>query len=516
MRVQALDGAHVPSPGVGRQSPPQHTAFAFAIMCVGCFLAFLDIQIVSASIEELGGGLSASVDDISWVQTSYLIGDIVVIPLAGWMSRVMSTRWLLTVAAAGFTILSMLCGMSWDLRSMIMFRALQGIFGGVMIPMAFTASVVLFEGRRKAVAAACVSIAAGLAPTLGPVLGGWITDNYSWSWLFYINLVPGIAVTALAPVFVRIDKADLTLLKGADYLGMVLMAVCLGCLDYVLEEGARSEWLSDDAIRMCAWIAALAGVGFVIRSLTFGRPIVDLHAFANRNFALGCWFAFISGVGIYGLIYLTPEFLGHVRGFIAWQIGVVLLWAGVLQLLMVPVYGFLAPRIDLRLLLMIGLMCFAICMWLFLPIMNQWGWREMLPAWIFRGIALPFSIASGLTLTLGEIPPDRLKLASGLFALMRNLGGALGIAACATILNDRTNFHFLHIAEHLNTSNTALTDWMHRMNGYYNQTATLKRLWDLAYREAQVQAFADTYFVLGVCFMLSALMVPLLREVAAK
>jgi MFS transporter, DHA2 family, multidrug resistance protein len=297
---------------------------------------------------------------------------------------------------------------------------------------------------------------------------------------------------------------------------MVLMAICLGCLDYVLEEGARWEWLSDETIRLCAWIAALAGVGFVVRSLTFSRPIVDLRAFANRNFALGCWFAFVSGVGIYGLIYLTPEFLGHVRGFIAWQIGVVLLWAGVLQLLLVPVYGFLASRIDLRLLLMIGLMCFAICMWLFLPIMNQWGWREMLPAWIFRGIALPFSIASGLTLTLGEIPPDRLKLASGLFALMRNLGGALGIAACATILNDRTNFHFLHIAEHLNTSNTALADWVHRMSDHYSHTATLKKLWDLAYREAQVQAFADTYFVLCVCFMLSALMVPLLRAVAAK
>jgi MFS transporter, DHA2 family, multidrug resistance protein len=516
MKAESLDSIPIAPAVIVPQSPARHTVLAFAIICVGCFLAFLDIQVVSASIEEVGGGLSASVDDISWVQTSYLIGDIIVIPLAGWLSRVMSTRWLLTVGAAGFTVLSMLCGMAWDLRSMIVFRSLQGIFGGVMIPMAFTASVVLFAGRRKAVAASCVSIAAGLAPTLGPVIGGWITDSYSWSWLFYINLVPGMTVSVLAPFFVRIDKADLTLLKDADYLGMVLMAICLGCLDYVLEEGARWEWFADDTIRRCAWIAALAGVGFVIRSLTFSRPIVDVRAFTNRNFALGCWFAFITGAGIYGLIYLTPEFLGRVRGFIAWQIGVVLLWAGVLQLLIVPVYGLLARRIDLRLLLMIGLMCFAICMWLFLRITNQWGWEEMLPAWLFRGIALPFSIASGLTLTLGEIPPDRLKLASGLFALMRNLGGALGIAACATILNSRTNFHFLHIAEHLNYSNTALADWLHRMGSHYNQTATLKKLWDLGYREAQVQAFADTYFVLCVCFVLSALMVPLLRAVAPK
>jgi MFS transporter, DHA2 family, multidrug resistance protein len=261
----------------------QRKVLAFAILCLGCFIAFLDIQIVSASMEEIGGGLSASPDNMSWVQTSYLIGDIIVIPLAAWMSLVMSTRWLVTVAAAGFTVSSMFCGMAWDIRSMIVFRALQGIFGGVMIPTATTAGVVLFQGKHKAIAASCVGIAAGLAPALGPVIGGWITESWSWHWLFYINIVPGMAVAVLAPAFVRIDEPDLTLLKGADYLGMILMAVCLGCLDYVLEEGARWEWFSDDTIRMCAWIAVLAGVGFAIRSLTYARPIVDLRAFASRS-----------------------------------------------------------------------------------------------------------------------------------------------------------------------------------------------------------------------------------------
>jgi DHA2 family multidrug resistance protein len=490
MKGQTLDGAVGSAAKVAVVLPqsPQRTVLAFAILCVGSFMAFLDIQIVSASIEEVGGGLSASVDDMSWVQTSYLIGEIIVIPLAAWMSRVMSTRWLLTVAAAGFTLASMLCGMAWDLRSMIVFRALQGIFGGAMIPTAFTAAVVLFKGKQSAVAASCVSVAAGLAPTLGPVIGGWITDNWSWHWLFYINLVPGVAVAVLAPAFVRMDEPDLTLLKGADYLGMILIAVCLGCLDYVLEEGERWEWFSDDTIRTCAWIAALAGAGFVIRSLTCARPIVDLRAFASRNFTLGCWFAFVTGVGIYGLIYLTPLFLSHIRGFIAWQIGGAILWAGPFQLVMVPVYGFLANRVDLRLLLMIGLACFAISLWLFTPMMNQWGWEEMLPAWAFRGIAAPFAIASGLALTMGELPPDRVKSASGLFALMRNLGGAIGIAACATVVNDRTNLHLLHIAEHLNFSNTELAGWLHRMSSRYAQAwgdataseaAALKKLWEL-------------------------------------
>jgi MFS transporter, DHA2 family, multidrug resistance protein len=252
--------------------PPQLSTtrkiVAFAILCLGCFIAFLDIQIVSASVDEIGGGLSASADDVSWVQTSYLIGDIIVIPLAGWLSRVLSTRWLTTIAAAGFTLTSMLCGMAWDIQSMIVFRVIQGLFGGVMIPTAFTAAVVLFQGKQKAIAASCVSAAAGLAPTLGPVIGGWITENWSWHWLFYINIVPGTAVAVLAPAFVRFDKGDLTLLKGADYIGIVLLALFLGCLEYVLEDGPRWEWFADGTIRMCAWVAVVAGAGLVLRSLT--------------------------------------------------------------------------------------------------------------------------------------------------------------------------------------------------------------------------------------------------------
>jgi MFS transporter, DHA2 family, multidrug resistance protein len=223
-----------------------------------------------------------------------------------------------------------------------------------------------------------------------------------------------------------------------------------------LADRARWEWFSDNTITVCAWTAALTGGGFVIRSLTYARPIVDLRAFANRNFTLGCWFSFITGVGIFGLIYLTPLFLGHVRGFIAWQIGGVILWAGPFQLATVPIYSLLASRVDLRALLMIGLVCFGLSMWLFTPIMNQWGFKEMLLPFAFRGIAVPFAMASTVTLTMGNLPPDRLKSASGLFALMRNLGGAIGIAVSATVVNDRTNLHFLRIAEHLNFSNTGL------------------------------------------------------------
>src|SRR5712675_1063436 len=236
------------APAVAPMDLPTATkVFAFASMSIGFFIALLDIQIVSASLRDIGGGLSAGADELSWVQTSYLIAEIIVIPLSGWLSRVMSTRWLFCVSAAGFTATSLLCGWAWDIESMIVFRALQGFLGGSMIPTVFTAAFAFFPGRKVVVAAATVGALSSLAPTLGPTIGGWITDNYSWHWLFFINLVPGIFVAVTVPMLVHIDKPNLKLLRGADYPGMALMAAFLGCLEYTLEEGPRWDWFGDSA-----------------------------------------------------------------------------------------------------------------------------------------------------------------------------------------------------------------------------------------------------------------------------
>ncbi|NYI01893.1 DHA2 family multidrug resistance protein [Cupriavidus plantarum] len=496
--------------------------FAFATMCVGMFIALLDIQIVSASLRDIGGGLSAGTDETVWVQTAYLIAEIVVIPLSGWLARVMSTRWLFAASAAGFTVASMLCGLAWNIQSMIAFRALQGFLGGSMIPMVFTTAFVFFAGPQRVIAAATVGGLSSLAPTLGPTVGGWITDNFSWHWLFFINLIPGIFVTVAVPLFVKIDKPDLKLLRGADYLGMILLAAFLGCLEYTLEEGPRWDWFGDDTILATAWIAGISGVAFLWRTLSYANPVVDLRALKERTFAIGCLLSFITGIGIFATIYLTPLFLGRVRGFSALEIGLAVFSTGLFQVASIPLYTYLGNRVDLRILLVVGLGLFGLSMWCFTPITHDWGWQELLLPQALRGAAQQFAVAPIVTLTLGSLPPERLKLASGLFNLMRNLGGAIGIAACATIINDRTNLHYFRLAEHLNSTNEAMTGLVDSVArnfialGYdavAAQAAAWKQLAALTLREALTQTFSDAFFVIMIGFALSLLVVPFMKKV---
>jgi DHA2 family multidrug resistance protein len=468
--------------------------------------------------------LSAAQDQISWVQTAYLIAEIIMIPLSGWLTRVFSTRWLFTLSAAGFTVMSLLCGLAWNIQSMIVFRALQGLLGASMIPTVFTSSFHYFQGQRRVYSAAVIGTIASVAPTLGPVIGGWITDTLNWRWLFYINLVPGIAVAVLVPLLVDIDKPELSLLKEADYLGIVLMAAGLGCLEYVLEEGARWNWFDDATIRTCAIIAVVSGLLFVVRSLTFARPVVDLRALGDRNFLVGCILSFMTGVGIFSTIFMTPLFLGYVRGFSAWQIGLAISSTGAASLVGVPVYILLARKFDTRWLMMFGLVLFALSLWSFSFITHDWGSAELFLPQVLRGFPQVFAVAPAVNLGLGSLPPNRLKYASGLFNMMRNLGGAIGIAVCATILNDRTNLHFLRLAEHLNSTNPAMQDLAHQVSAKFatahagdvlhGQAAALKQLWSLTFREARVQTFADAFFAMAICLAIAAFLVPLMRKIA--
>lgn len=490
--------------------PIRQRVFAFALMCLGFFMATLDIQIVASSLRDIGGGLSASQDELSWVQTAYLIAEILVIPMSGWLSKVFSTRWLFVASAVGFTITSMLCGIAWDINSIITFRALQGAMGAAMIPTVFTTAFVLFPGKQRLIASTTIGALASLAPAIGPVIGGWITDQWSWHWLFYLNLVPGVAVAALVPKYVNIDKPDLSLLKKGDYLGIVLMSGFLGCLEYVLEEGPRKNWFGDYVIVACTWISAICGFLFIVHALTAKDPIVDLRALMVRNFGIGSLLSFVTGVGIFVTVFLTPLFLSQVRGFSSLQIGIALLSVGVFQLLALAVYAVVSRFVDMRWLLLFGLVCFGLGCYLYVPVTHDWGWQQLLLPQALRGIGQQFAVPPIVTMALGSLPQSRLKSASGLFNLMRNLGGAIGIAVSATMLNDRLNFHYLRLNESVTVGRPEVESLLSGQTAHWSAVAGdaldatqsgLASLHALVLRESLVLTYSDVFYVLSLCFL---------------
>ncbi|CAM2154220.1 MFS transporter, DHA2 family, multidrug resistance protein [Pararobbsia alpina] len=503
------------APGNPMDLPMKTKVFAFSLMCLGFFMATLDIQIVASSLKDIGGGLSASQDELSWVQTAYLIAEILVIPMSGWLTRVFSTRWVFAASALGFTVTSMLCGMAWDINSMIAFRALQGALGAAMIPTVFTTAFVLFPGHQRVVAATTIGALATLAPTIGPVIGGYITDAWSWHWLFYLNLVPGIAVTVLVPRYVNFDEADISLLKKGDYLGILLMSLFLGCLEYLLEEGPRKNWFGDPVILACAWISSIAGFLFIVHALTAKEPIVDLRALTIRNFGIGSVLSFITGIGIFCTVYLTPVFLGRVRGFDSTQIGVALLSVGVAQLFGLALYSRLARFVDLKYLMLFGLTLFGLGCWLYVPMTHDWGWQQLVLPQAIRGFGQQFSIAPIVTMSLGSLPPARLRSASGLFNLMRNLGGAIGIAVVSTMLNDRLNLHYERLNEHVTYGRPTIEGVISANAAHLAQVggnlldganASLGLLHQLALREALVLTFSDTFAAVAACFVVAVVL----------
>jgi MFS transporter, DHA2 family, multidrug resistance protein len=506
-----MTSTHMVSPNPA-DMPARTKVLAFGLMCLGFFMATLDIQIVASSLRDIGGGLSASQDELSWVQTSYLIAEIIVIPMSGWLTRVFSTRWVFAFSAFGFTVTSMMCGLAWDINSMILFRGLQGALGAAMIPTVFTTAFVLFEPKQRLIASTTIGALATLAPTVGPVIGGWITSQWSWHWLFYMNLVPGVAVTLLVPRFVNFDRADSSLLRKGDYFGIALMSGFLGCLEYVLEEGPRKNWFGDHVILACAWICAICGFLFLVHAFTAEEPIVDLKALAVRNFAIGSLLSFVTGIGIFVSVYLTPVFLARVRGFDSLQIGTALLSVGCFQVLGLVAYSLLARVVNMRWLLMFGLVLFGLGCYCYVPLTNQWGWEQLLLPQALRGIGQQFSIAPIVTMALGALPPSRLKSASGLFNLMRNLGGAIGIAVASTMLNDRVNLHYERLAEHTYAGRPAIEAVLRAQTAHLAAvagdtlnavSAGLNTLHALLFREALVLTFSDTFLVLTSCFVVA-------------
>jgi DHA2 family multidrug resistance protein len=494
---------------------------AFMAMCFGMFMAFLDIQIVSASLSEIQAGLAASGDEIPWVQTAYLIAEVVAIPLSGFLSRALGTRMLFAASCAGFTVASFMCGLSSSIGSMIVWRAIQGFIGGGMIPTVFAAAYTIFPKSRQSMITPIIGLIATLAPTIGPTVGGYLTEALSWHWLFFINIVPGVAVTVAALALIDFDKPDYALLDHFDWWGLIAMAGFLGALEYVLEEGPRNDWLQDDVIAYAAVVSTLSAIAFFCRALTARAPIVDLRAFSNRNFALGSMFSFVLGIGLYGLTYLYPVYLAQVRGYDSLMIGETMFVSGLAMFFSAPVVGRLATKFDPRFMLISGFLLFALGTFDMHYLTKDWDFWELFLPQIFRGVGLMFAMVPVTNVALGTLSPDRLKNASGLFNLMRNLGGAIGLAALNTVLNDRMDLHLTRLHEAVTWSRGSATDLLANLTARFHdfgsnaEVMALKQMSLMVRREATVMSFSDVFLLLTILFVGLAVLGIVMKRPAA-
>ncbi|MGJ0484972.1 MAG: DHA2 family efflux MFS transporter permease subunit [Methylomicrobium sp.] len=491
-------------------------------MVFGIFMAILDIQIVASSLEQIQAGLSATKDEITWVQTAYLVAEVVIIPLSGWLARALSTRILFVLSCGGFTLMSLCCVLAWNLPSMVVFRAFQGLFGGAMIPTVFAVIYTLFPPRLQQAMVIVVGMVVMVAPTAGPVLGGYLTEAVSWKALFLINLVPGVLVCVATWQFVRVDEPEWELLKKIDFLGILYIVVFLGSAQFVLEEGVKEQWFESREIVFFTLVAVVSGTAMLYRELTIDHPVVDLWAFRNRNFAVGSALGFVLGIGMFTLMFLMPVYLAAVKGLNSLQIGQYIMVTGLFQLLSAFVAGPLAKRIDSRLMLALGLCGFGLGCWINGNLTYDAGYWEFFWPQAIRGFSLMFCFLPINSLALGTLPPEEVKNASGLYNLTRNLGGAIGLAVANTLMICLNKEHYALLRAHVTPGSPqtqALLGGLQKRLADAGmpdaESAALKQLYGMVMREAEVLTLNTMFHILALVIFFALLLMPWVNKVSA-
>jgi DHA2 family multidrug resistance protein len=483
---------------------------------LGAFMAVLDIQITNSSLNDITGGISATQDEGSWISTSYLIGEIITIPLTAWLSRVFSVRRYLAVNVALFLIFSCLCGVARSLGEMIAFRALQGFTGGVMIPLALTTALSTLPKSKHPLGLGLFGLTLTLAPAIGPTVGGWLTDSYGWPWVFYINLVPGILM--ITSILYAINPAPMQLnqLREGDWLGIGCMAIGLGSLIALLEEGQRDDWFGSSFIQCCALLATLFIPAFVVNELLCKKPFVNLRLIASRNLGFASASNFILGLALYGSVYLLPRYLSIVQGYDAYQTGQAMIWVGLPQLLIFPFIPLLMKRFDLR-----GLVCFGTLIFAASCIMNtsmshDYAGDQFVISNIVRALGQPFTIVPLSALATALLQPKDTGEGSAVFNIARNVGGSVGTAMLDTILTRREQFHDFEIGASINSYRSIVQDRIQAVTAVFVNkgsdvvTATHQaygQVKDVIRREAYIMAFNDAFLVLGVSLLIGAVLV---------
>ncbi len=491
---------------------------AFAIMCVGMFMAILDIQIVTTSLPAIRAALGIAPEQMVWIQTAYLTAEIVAIPLTGYLTRLMGMRWLFVTAISVFTLASAACAASNGFAPLIAARIVQGFAGGTLIPAVFSAVFLLFPERQQGVATTLAGVAAVLAPTLGPVAGGWITQTYSWHWLFLVNVVPGVIAAAAAARLLRTAAAMERGHAAFDALALLALAAALTALELALKDAPGLGWGSARVLGEIALMLGAAAV-FARRTLRARHPVVELRLLRNRNFAVGSALSFVLGVGLFGSTYLMPFFLGLVRDHGALAIGQIMLVTGLAQLIAAPLAVALERRVDPRLLTLFGFALFGAGLLLSSRQTVNTDAAEMILPQLLRGAAIMFCLLPPTRLALGRLSPGQVADGSGLFNLMRNLGGAIGLALIDTIIFSRSPHYAGLIEAKLRAGDlaTAISIGIPRDAFLENlgepvDDITTEMVRPLVEKAALTQAINDAWLAIGLITVAALLLVWLVRR----
>jgi DHA2 family multidrug resistance protein len=517
-----VHGGTVRAPAPAAQQASFKTWVTVIGSTIGAFLAILNIQVVGASLADIQGGIGAGIDDGGWITTSYLIAEIIVIPLSGWLANVFSLRVYLLTSTAFFLGLTAACAFAQTLGQMIVIRAAQGIAGGVLIPLAFTIIMTKLPRSQHPVGLAVYAVAVIFAPSIGPVLGGYFSDNFGWQSVFFLSLPAGLVMLAMLWYALESTPPQLQLLRQGDWLGMLTMALGLGSLETVLEEGNKDDWFGSPFITSLAVVAVVSLCTFIYVELKRSAPLLHLRLLARRNFGLGTCANFVFGFSMFGWIYLVPQYLSRMQGYSSQQIGGVMVWLGLPQLLLIPFIPKVMRRVDARLLVIVGFALFSGGSLLAMALSDDFSGPEFLGSSLVRAVAQAMTMAPLMAIAIDGIEPEFAGSASALFNAMRNMGGAVGIAVVQTFLTKREQFHSNVLSSQVTLLGESSRLRLEKLAGYFqahgvsDPALTLREAVVAVGRGIRHQAFllgySDTVVMQGAVLALGLAAVLFLRK----
>lgn len=414
---------------------------------IGCFMAGMNVHVTNASLPDVRGSLGADFEEGSWITTAYLVAEIIVIPMTGWLVSVFSMRRVLMVGTGGFVLMSAVCSMSPDIGTMIAARSLQGAFGGVLIPLSFQIIVSELPASRHPFGMALFAVANNVAQAAGPSLGGWLTVAYSWRWIFYLQVPPGLLLLAAIGWAAPRTPASIGKLRNGDWAGIGSMAIGLSALQIMLEEGEHRDWFSSSFIVYSAVIAAAGLLAFAVIELRSKTPFINLRLLTRYNFALASLMQFLFGAAVFGVVFLVPNYLAEAQGYDAEQIGLTMIPYGLIQLIMSFATPKLMQRTSVRAIIILGFAIMAAGCLMNIYLDDDAAGNVIVPSLVVRGIGQSFIVVALGVMAVDGLPRSELGSASGLFSTVRNVGGAIGIALAGEFVVERTKLHAGRIAE---------------------------------------------------------------------